>query len=207
MVYIGQTMYPLNKRWIQHKNANSCCHVVRDHIMEYGEENFIIEAIDKADSIEDLNKKEMYWIGFYNCVHPKGLNIKYGGDNGRMTPYMLDKMRTVWADTAYRNKMAIRNGGKEFKVYKIEKDLENKPFVRKAELLNTYVSRGVCSQDLEIPVKNIDVSLKRKDLNRKGYCFIFTENINDIDPVIYINSVISEKLAKSKLYRHNRIKG
>ncbi|MCB5259637.1 MAG: GIY-YIG nuclease family protein [Candidatus Cloacimonetes bacterium] len=48
-------------------------------IRKYGTENFTVEIIDTAESIEELNKKEKYWIKHYNAFR-KGYNKCKGGD-------------------------------------------------------------------------------------------------------------------------------
>ena len=52
-------------------------------INKYGKENFKVEMIDQADTIEELNKKEIYYIQELNSQDPKmGYNIANGGDGG-----------------------------------------------------------------------------------------------------------------------------
>lgn len=87
-IYIGQTIESLAKRWKRHtwistKNRNAMA--ITNAIIKYGEENFIIEEIDNAQNIDELNKKEEYYIRYYNCISPNGYNIKYGGDNNKMS--------------------------------------------------------------------------------------------------------------------------
>ena len=48
-------------------------------IRKHGKENFIKEVIDTAYTKEELNKKEIYWIEFYNCKVPNGYNLTDGG--------------------------------------------------------------------------------------------------------------------------------
>ena len=44
--------------------------------------NFLIEEIDKASDINELNEKEIYWIKYYNSTDRLlGYNLAYGGDN------------------------------------------------------------------------------------------------------------------------------
>lgn len=38
-------------------------------IRKYGKDNFIIEEIDSAKTQNELNKKEQYWIQYYNSVN------------------------------------------------------------------------------------------------------------------------------------------
>ena len=71
-------------------------------IRKYGKENFIIEVIDTAESQEELNQKEQYWIKFYDSVH-QGYNetdaiSKCGGNtyqskNNEEMKIIKDKIR------------------------------------------------------------------------------------------------------------------
>lgn len=52
-------------------------------INKYGENNFIFEEIDSANSIQELNNKERFWIDFYNSNNKEyGYNLDSGGNNG-----------------------------------------------------------------------------------------------------------------------------
>ena len=52
-------------------------------IKKYGIENFIKEIIDTAETIKELNEKEIQWISFYESRdNKKGYNIASGGDGG-----------------------------------------------------------------------------------------------------------------------------
>jgi group I intron endonuclease len=87
-VYIGQTVESLKKRWNRHTWV---CTIKRDAmaitnaIVKYGKENFSIEEIDKADDIEELNKKEIYYINLYKSMSPNGYNLTSGGSNKRLS--------------------------------------------------------------------------------------------------------------------------
>ena len=37
-------------------------------IRKYGKDNFIIEVIDEANEQNELNRKEQYWIQYYNSI-------------------------------------------------------------------------------------------------------------------------------------------
>lgn len=85
-VYIGQTCESLNRRFYRHKSharQGTDTHLYRA-IRKYGEENFTIEQIDTANSQEELDNKEIYWIKYYNSFK-NGYNSKIskgkcGGD-------------------------------------------------------------------------------------------------------------------------------
>ncbi|NCP97776.1 GIY-YIG nuclease family protein [archaeon] len=78
-IYIGQTTQNIHKRFYQHcvrKNN----YYLSNAIKKYGAENFIIEEIDRADSFDELNTKEIYYISYYNSTDNKiGYNISEGG--------------------------------------------------------------------------------------------------------------------------------
>lgn len=60
-------------------------------IKKYGIENFDKEIIDTANTLEELNQKEIYWIDFYNSTSVNfGYNILPGGEGGN--PYTDENM-------------------------------------------------------------------------------------------------------------------
>lgn len=75
--YIGQTSRTLSTRWKEHCNQNYC--IVDKVIKKYGKDNFSIEEIDCAETLDELNSKEIYWINYYNSKVPNGYNIADGG--------------------------------------------------------------------------------------------------------------------------------
>ena len=70
-IYIGQTSRPIQSRFNRHLN-DALNNIIDTHlaraIRKYGKENFIIEEIDTALTQDELNKKEQYWIQYYNSV-------------------------------------------------------------------------------------------------------------------------------------------
>lgn len=70
-VYIGQTIRPIEQRFKRHIN-DALNNILDTHfaraIRKYGKENFIFEQIDTAQTQDELNKKEQYWIKYYNSV-------------------------------------------------------------------------------------------------------------------------------------------
>jgi group I intron endonuclease len=86
--YIGQTVASLNTRVQSHIKAIKSGRenqVFHRAIIKYGEDDITWEIIDYADSIEELNEKEIYWIKFYNSyVHfenSNGYNMTLGGNS------------------------------------------------------------------------------------------------------------------------------
>lgn len=70
-VYIGQTIRPIKDRFKRHIN-DALNNVINTHfskaIRKYGKDNFIIEQIDIAQTQDELNKKEQYYIRLYNSI-------------------------------------------------------------------------------------------------------------------------------------------
>lgn len=54
-------------------------------VEKYGVENFKRDILDVAYSPEDLNRKELYWIDYYDAVNDKAFyNIAPGGEGGNV---------------------------------------------------------------------------------------------------------------------------
>ena len=83
-IYIGQTVSSLEIRKSQHERSYSYGYrnAFPRAINKYGKENFKWEIIDTANSLEELNEKENYYIGLYQSTNrKKGYNLKCGGNN------------------------------------------------------------------------------------------------------------------------------
>lgn len=107
-VYIGQTIHTLEQRWKQHlKNARNG---VKTHlysaIRKYGEENFEPEIICSADTKEELNLLETYYIQEYNSIDV-GYNMVDGGNNNVMfIPYVKQHHKEVVCSEEIRHKVS-----------------------------------------------------------------------------------------------------
>jgi len=86
-VYIGQTIRTMESRFERHirdaeRSENPTIHFQRA-IKKYGRDAFKIEKIDEANSQQDLNEKERYWISFYKSTDNNfGYNSALGGEGG-----------------------------------------------------------------------------------------------------------------------------
>ena len=93
-VYIGITRNSLVKRWGNGKNYSSCT-LVNRALEKYGWENVTHKLLDVADTKEDAEEKERYWISQYNSTDRRhGYNLLPGGDvsNNCATPEMRYKL-------------------------------------------------------------------------------------------------------------------
>ena len=78
-IYIGQTARPLEVRMAEHARHSDL--PFDRAIQKYGLGNFEVEVIDTAKTVEELNRKEMYWIKYYNTYEGEGYNACMGGNN------------------------------------------------------------------------------------------------------------------------------
>ena len=83
--YIGQTIKTGKQRWKEHKQRAFGNHKSEQRkslyraIRKYGVENFSFEIIqDNIQTLEQLDKAEIYWIDYYNSFI-KGYNETFGG--------------------------------------------------------------------------------------------------------------------------------
>ena len=76
-IYIGKHKYSQYKL---DENYITSGVIIKQSIEKNGIENFKIELVDKADSLEELNTKEIFYIKQFNSMYPVGYNITSGGD-------------------------------------------------------------------------------------------------------------------------------
>lgn len=75
-IYVGQTIKTLAERIAQHK----CGDLYIDRaIKTYGIKFFKAEVIEKCANLEELNKREKFWIEELNSKYPNGYNLTDGG--------------------------------------------------------------------------------------------------------------------------------
>lgn len=81
--YVGQSV-DIHRRWKQEKedsinvNSHSYDYPLMKAFRKYGIDNFNFEIIEEC-KVEELNKKELYWINFYDTFF-HGYNQTFGGD-------------------------------------------------------------------------------------------------------------------------------
>lgn len=75
MIYIGQTRRTVAERVKQHIYQQS---KIGKAMTKYGTENFSIDVIDHADTQEEVDSLERFWIAFYNSCE-NGYNTLSGG--------------------------------------------------------------------------------------------------------------------------------
>jgi hypothetical protein len=85
-IYVGKSL--------RNKNSYMGSGTLLNKAMKkYGKDNFIKEIIDHADTLEELNAKEIYWIEKLNSTKQKiGYNIAKGGTGGNTLDNHPDKL-------------------------------------------------------------------------------------------------------------------
>ena len=84
-VYIGQTIRSLEDRIIAHYHRRNDGTYFHNALNKYEKEDFSWEIIDYADSLEELDNKEIYWIDYYGSFNDKnkGYNSTSGGESSK----------------------------------------------------------------------------------------------------------------------------
>lgn len=124
-IYIGQTIREIKHRWAQHCSKKEGCLAIYRAIQKYGKENFAIEKIDTASSLEELNKKETEHILSHNSLSPNGYNLNTGSGNKR------------WSEES-KKRMSLSHSGKTLSEQHKENisDAVRKVFEKNPEKLN-----------------------------------------------------------------------
>ena len=84
--YIGQTRRTLEERWKEHVKSShqpsrhKQCPYLYAAMNFHGIENFTVETIEHADSQEELDERETFWIAELDTTNrDHGYNISFGG--------------------------------------------------------------------------------------------------------------------------------
>lgn len=124
-VYIGQTHYTIQKRWIEHCSAfNKLDYPLYRAMRKYGQDNFIIEEIEQVPD-ELLNEHEIYWIGFYHSYAPLGCgyNVTLGGEGNRL--YEQKQICDLWDTGMCITEISEQTGADRHVITDILKDYQN----------------------------------------------------------------------------------
>lgn len=153
-VYIGQTIKTLKERiYMHYYKAENSLNITHTHfinaIRKYGKDNFDWEIIDQADTQEELNKKEIYWIQFYDSIN-NGYNIQKGGNE-----YDSDKF-------------SLACGGCPFYAYKVN-----------GEYLGEFINRKAFARRFDIADSHVADLLNNKYNSCNGIIAIKKENFSE----------------------------
>lgn len=119
-IYIGKTNN-INRRFEEYKKIKCTSqHVLIESLRKYGWFHHVFEIVEECDE-SVLNKKEKYWIEFFNCVN-NGLNSRGQGIYSKKNQskyhsseyfkqYKSDQMKQLWSEGKHlgRGKKPIIN--------------------------------------------------------------------------------------------------
>ena len=130
-IYIGQTIRNLKYRIKEHERNKSTNKHLNNAINKYGWNNFEFSCIDTANTLEELNLKEIEYIKQYNSNHRDfGYNIEIGGKNAKPVIETLIKMSEshlgIKQTEIWINKRIAKAGSDDAKKYGREKSEEEK---------------------------------------------------------------------------------
>lgn len=117
-MYCGQTMGALEDRWSKHKQAvGKKNHPLYNAMKGYGIDQFRVEVIDWAQSIEELNTLEEQFIAIHDLTNREnGYNLQSGGKNKKQHQDTIRKMssskRKDWSNPEYKEKVSKSMKGK-----------------------------------------------------------------------------------------------
>ena len=117
-VYIGQTTQGSEERFKQHLKLlkSSEKQLIHKAIKKYGKEHFYFEVLETDLAINELDKREEYWIRYYDSVNC-GYNLCYGGNQSRkpMNQILIDNKDEI-IEKYNNSNVSIRTLSKKYGV-------------------------------------------------------------------------------------------
>lgn len=187
-IYIGLTTQTIKERCRQrvseaiHRESRTS--YILNAIRKHGEKSFIVEEIDTAISFEELKKKEIFYIAWYNSMDKNiGYNLTLGGEGNKglkMSDATKEKIRQSqlgkpWSETERKIVMEARkNANMDF-----SKGIEN------CRLHNIKTSKKVEKFDLLGNSLKIFDSIsdltKQEKLDRSGISVYLKSNKTNLN--------------------------
>jgi group I intron endonuclease len=194
--YIGQTIRSVKSRWNRHcsKTSNSA---ISKAIQKYGKHNFEFRIIIRAETIDELNHREQYFIKLLNTVSPNGYNLEFGGKNKTTSEETKLRQSLSHLGLKYNRKRKPKYKKKVQgwinpnigKTTSPESKLKNaiahgaKFFVMKDQNEN-IIWQGVilseCARQFNLSIGNISECLKGRRKQHKGFSFKYIGDLSGI---------------------------
>lgn len=113
--YVGKTTRNVKIRFKEH--CRSTKGILCKAIKKYGRKNFTVIEIDNATNMEELNKKEVFWIEEFNTLK-NGYNMAFGGEGGHThteesRKRISNSLRGKILSKKHKDKISKANKGKK----------------------------------------------------------------------------------------------
>ena len=160
--YIGQTRRTVAERVKQHIYQQS---KVGKAITKYGTENFSIDVIDRADTQEELDSLERFWIAFYNSCE-NGYNSLIGGQPTKKEWKQMSKIGLL----SHKKKKYKKRKAK-IKKQKVSADVDAQTKQRHKEIYDEYIKYLGDKFNIPYPANGIfeKWQIRLIDLSVKNY--------------------------------------
>lgn len=166
-VYIGQTSRTFEKRFKEHCSGHSGGTIIENALQKYGPENFITEILLICDD-NLLNQHEIDFIQKYDCIEPKGYNIRSGGNAGKHSDISKNRMRQSKLGCKNPNYGKPRND--KFKeIMKEKKSGENHHFFGKTLSLKHKQALSLSHKNTSLPMYIVSVKARPEIYSYDGY--------------------------------------
>jgi group I intron endonuclease len=196
-VYIGQTVREFEIRKTQHiydTISNKDNSIFHKALLKYGQDKFQWEIIDNAETEEELNKKEIYWINFYNSYirakNSNGYNMTIGGEG--MSGYKH-------SDESKEKISKVKKGSKHHNAKLTEEDV-----LQIKELIKSGAKPTEISQNFKVNIATIcDIKSGKKwnhigeDVSYIKYSTIKSSKLSEED-VIEIKLLLKQMMTSQK---------
>lgn len=210
--YIGVTTKTPDIRWRGHvKSAKQDKIKTRfyESLRAHGEENFIVETLEKCSSKEEMLQREIFWIKELNTLLPSGYNTRKGGAD-----YSLNCNQTVNSGSfTSESTVGEKNHffGKTHKRESIEKSLLSKG-VEEMVVMDkgfTVVKRSFSQKEIGDFVgyhfSNVGEKLRKKDFFFKDF-YVYKKSNEQSFWASVDKKIKQDKINKSLncFYRQNK---
>jgi len=172
-VYIGQTTAKIEKRLSAHRcKSNKHKSAITNSILKHGWDNFEVEVIETCSTIEELNRKEIHWIIFYDSMNPdRGYNLRSGGENKFCSEETKKKLRSVKRSPQQKIKYSLCKLGKLNPSF--GKPCSNRKSIICTETQEKFDSISDASNKMNIDIRLISNVLNKKRKHTHGFTFSF----------------------------------
>lgn len=164
-IYIGLTSVSLRERWTNHKsnckNPDKYTSALYCSMRKHGVENFSIEEIDRAETLEELNIKEKTYIKALNSLVPNGYNLDNGGGSQNCHPETRAKISVTLKGRPIKNRMNGAPKGRP--VSQERREQISKTLMGRS---NKALYKGVMCSETGIKYESINAAAKSLKVSR-----------------------------------------